>query len=1017
MKRLLMGTLWAVIWWAACFGEVDPEAAAETAGAKYFTVPMAEIVNTPLYLATTEYNELVVRYAGSGSDLVRDDYITHADSILLLTGGLDSFLASGEKEVVVPVVDDADEQHGGRRLLGFVMLTNVLPRKLAARRGEIAFDLEEGGPAPSMQIGNVMIGPGGVMTTDDKDYKPPQRGGGGCISSRDCYNFNGTCSAGKCSCAEHMTGSYCQLYRPKSAGLASLLKKGPQQKPKLVVPAVASGGFKKAGTVELPQPPPLDSARELLTETENGVSDREALVRMLGAEINIDGGGSGASGDRGSVDGGLGGPKRKLKPGAKRKPKPAATHSENSLGPIELPGGTAQDSLTPSAPPIDTALPKPPPAPTGPFEFEDPLVRFKRDREAREREAQALRDAEYEEQRKREEKVREMAERARQEVARRQSELDKAAADQASRGEVRKRTASISEVGAGDGVDQEQEAGRGKFATVDDLYGFGKAYPEPYLAGKVPRDLQLLHARMRHDKRGFVYSVRFRSGPLGVSFDNKDAAGQTRVERVAPDLQAQDSGIMAGDYVIAIDQFNVSSASAKMSQRILAGLGWPRILTLEYRGSSVDPEAMRIKEKLRSLNLTVAYPPSLQAQLPIRVAEWGAGTFRQDHLPSCPVFYVVAAPDIFGCDATATADTVSAAKARVTELVDAKGFGPDERLAGSPMLAMLLQESQRRQVGIDLQPLLLMKRGICTFVDKAVLGTRAGAAAVVIVNTEDALMDLPAGKEPTGEVLVPVAVARGNETTLTLMASKQGPVMAAAAAGAAGIGDESGFTIPSEMNEILAVLSDPIEGITSVCQRALQIIEDTVQDWPHSQPPMTVRQIVSAQNTHTTTPRGNTEDGGRVAVGGENGWAFFDYHLAMFGPQEVPLGPHRLQFAMPPFGCDPAAYTVRIAGSIVAILRGGGCSFGIKVINAQKLGAVAVIIVNTDDSKTMRLMALPDESPQISISRIMVSRRFQHFVDDNLIRHFLLDQHLVNVQPTGTFGDYEKRSSQSTQRV
>jgi hypothetical protein len=111
MKRLLVGTLWAVIWWAACFGEVDPEAAAETAGAKYFTVPMAEIVNTPLYLATTEYNELVVRYAGSGSDLVRDDYITHADSILLLTGGLDSFLASGEKEVVVPVVDDADEQH------------------------------------------------------------------------------------------------------------------------------------------------------------------------------------------------------------------------------------------------------------------------------------------------------------------------------------------------------------------------------------------------------------------------------------------------------------------------------------------------------------------------------------------------------------------------------------------------------------------------------------------------------------------------------------------------------------------------------------------------------------------------------------------------------------------------------------------------------------------------------------------------------------------------------------------
>ena len=66
-------------------------------------------------------------------------------------------------------------------------------------------------------------------------------------------------------------------------------------------------------------------------------------------------------------------------------------------------------------------------------------------------------------------------------------------------------------------------------------------------------------------------------------------------------------------------------------------------------------------------------------------------------------------------------------------------------------------------------------------------------------------------------------------------------------------------------------------------------------------------------------------------------------------------------------GCDPTTYTVRITGTIVAILRGGGCSFGIKVINAQKLGAKAVIIVNTDDKKTMRLNALPDEEPLIKI--------------------------------------------------
>ena len=60
---------------------------------------------------------------------------------------------------------------------------------------------------------------------------------------------------------------------------------------------------------------------------------------------------------------------------------------------------------------------------------------------------------------------------------------------------------------------------------------------------------------------------------------------------------------------------------------------------------------------------------------------------------------------------------------------------------------------------------------------------------------------------------------------------------------------------------------------------------------------------------------------------------------------------------------------------MVAILRGGGCSFGIKVLNAHKLGAKAVVILNTDDKKSMRLMAQPDEVPLINITCIMVCIR------------------------------------------
>jgi hypothetical protein len=101
---------------------------------------------------------------------------------------------------------------------------------------------------------------------------------------------------------------------------------------------------------------------------------------------------------------------------------------------------------------------------------------------------------------------------------------------------------------------------------------------------------------------------------------------------------------------------------------------------------------------------------------------------------------------------------------------------------------------------------------------------------------------------------------------------------------------------------------------------------------------------------------------------------------------------------------------VRIAGTVVAILRGGGCSFGIKVLNAQALGAVAVMIVNTDDKKTMRLMALPDEEPLIKIPCIMVSRRVQFYLEEKLKFYYPIDQHIVSIQPTGILGEYEERS-------
>ena len=184
---------------------------AKNENARFFNIPMHEVSQFPLYLGISEHGEVVVTFSGKGADLHPDDYVTHADDVKLLSGSLSDFLTSGTREAVIPIVDDEDIKFGGSKLLGFVMIQSILPRKLQARRGEILYDMEEGGPAPDIQVGNVVIGGGSVKTVDDADYTPPPHGGGKCITGRDCFHHNGTCTPTGCACKGDYTGTYCQV--------------------------------------------------------------------------------------------------------------------------------------------------------------------------------------------------------------------------------------------------------------------------------------------------------------------------------------------------------------------------------------------------------------------------------------------------------------------------------------------------------------------------------------------------------------------------------------------------------------------------------------------------------------------------------------------------------------------------------------------------------------------------------------------------------------------------------------
>ena len=390
---------------------------------------------------------------------------------------------------------------------------------------------------------------------------------------------------------------------------------------------------------------------------------------------------------------------------------------------------------------------------------------------------------------------------------------------------------------------------------------------------------------------------------------------------------------------------------------------------------------------------------------------------------TCPVFFARSAREAFGCEApgpgeyTLPAQVVQLARQyyRDTGRTPYQGWGSiqeveveddpaqdyyQEHAEALPMLSMLLQEAVKRQIIIDLHSMVITKRGMCTFVTKSAQLRKGGASVGMVVNNEEDLSDMQKGRgDDSSQCDAPTAIISERAGTLIQHS--------------ASVRGDPGSTKAYEQvsNEVLFLVGE--EGSFSpACERVNALTEELVELWPHSVPAVSTTQLLSQEQKLTVSnhQRPHSEEGGRLAVGGDNGWAFFDYHLAMFGPQEVPLGPHRMQMALPPHGCDPDAYQVRIKDTVVAILRGGGCSFGIKVINAQKLGAKAVIIVNTDESKNMRLMALPDEEPQIDIPCVMVSRRIQYYLEGQLRRFYATDQHIVNLQPTGVFGDYEERS-------
>ena len=55
---------------------------------------MAECLQSPIYLTQNEFGGDNCTSYTRGSDFVENDYLTHADDVRILNGGLDSFIKS-----------------------------------------------------------------------------------------------------------------------------------------------------------------------------------------------------------------------------------------------------------------------------------------------------------------------------------------------------------------------------------------------------------------------------------------------------------------------------------------------------------------------------------------------------------------------------------------------------------------------------------------------------------------------------------------------------------------------------------------------------------------------------------------------------------------------------------------------------------------------------------------------------------------------------------------------------------
>jgi len=172
-----------------------------------------------------------------------------------------------------------------------------------------------------------------------------------------------------------------------------------------------------------------------------------------------------------------------------------------------------------------------------------------------------------------------------------------------------------------------------------------------------------------------------------------------------------------------------------------------------YPPSLVGEYSFRLSDWTQALNIRKAWSDKIQQQVNMKFTE---SSF-------CPIFKLKSVEDSFGCDAQQSDYRLPSF---VDHLVDRNGFASEEEANESPFLSILLREAFQRRIIVEPRSLAIVKRGLCTFVEKAKLMVTGNANLGLVVNTDNEIIDMPSGKEKTQECTVPFGMMRQNEGIL-----------------------------------------------------------------------------------------------------------------------------------------------------------------------------------------------------------------------------------------------------------